>query len=222
MCNSIFYKEWIKSRKILLLLSIVFTGMIAYLFMSISQDFRVSGAVSVWGNVITKDMPLVSLLKWLPLASGILLALAQFTPEMQNKRLKLTLHLPLSETSIITCMLLYGIVVMLVLLACTSLIVLWGLNLYFAREIIVATCWVAAPWLLAGPIAYLFTSWICIEPVWIRRILYAFTGICGLSFCFITAHSGAYSPFIPYLLAWTIISFAFPFYSAIRFKEGKQ
>ncbi len=108
MYQAIFYKEWIKTRMILLLLLLVFAGMIAYSFINTAQLFRVAGAVNTWENTIMKDIPLISEMKWLPVLAGLLLAIVQYVPEMQNKRLKLTLHLPLPETRIIYSMLVYG------------------------------------------------------------------------------------------------------------------
>lgn len=222
MIQSIFYKEWIKTRRIVWLIYAVTAGMILYIFLKTSQAIRLNGAVQLWETIVQKDFSLVSLIEYLPLMAGIILALSQYTAEMQNKRFKLTLHLPLSESRILTAMLLYGIITLSILFVATELIILTGLSLNFPKEIVIFNFWKSIPWFLAGIAGYLICSWICLEPVWKQRIINAIPGISALSFFFLETKSGGFIPFLPYLIVFIIISFFFSFYSTIRFKEGAQ
>jgi hypothetical protein len=222
MYQAIFYKEWIKTRKLIALAIVVFLGFIAYTFISTAQMFRISGAVSIWEMVIMKDLPLLSYMKWLPLLAAVLLSLAQYVPEMYNKRLKLTLHLPLPESGILISMLFYGVMVLLLFYIISCMILLTGLRMWFPPEIVWASFYASAPWFLSGVAAYLLTTWICLEPVWKQRIISGLVAICCLSLFFIEAKSGGYHPFIPYLLGFSVLSLFFPFYSVVRFKDGAQ
>lgn len=222
MYQSIFYKEWIKTRKLIALAAVVFLGFITYTFISTAQMFRISGAVMVWETVITKDLPLLNDMKWLPLLAAVLLSLAQYVPEIYNKRLKLTLHLPLPESGILVSMLFYGAVILLLFYLVSYTILLTGLRMWFPPEIVRTAFYASAPWFLAGLAAYFLTSWICLEPVWKQRIINGLAAICCLSLFFLGAKSGGYNTFLPYLLGLSVLSLAFPFYSVARFKEGAQ
>lgn len=223
MFKALFYKEWIKTRRIVLLAGIAFAGVIAYCFINTGQVFRVEGPIQAWGNIILKDMNVLPpFTQWLPILVAVAVALTQYIPEMVNKRLKLTLHLPLPETRIVSIMLGYGIVVLLSAYIVAYLILIAGLWLYYPGEIIAATVWKSLPWLLAGLAGYALSAWICMEPVWRQRILNAFVSVCILSLFFIGASPGAYAPLMPALVLLVAISYGFPFYSAARFKEGKQ
>jgi hypothetical protein len=223
MLQALFYKEWIKIRRIILLMALLMIALLVYAFINTGQSFRMGGSVQVWSNVILKDMPLLpSFIQWFPLLAGSLLGWTQFIPEMTDKRLKLTLHLPLPESKILSSMLLYGTIVSLSLFACMYLILAIGLQSYYADEMIVAMIWKMIPWLLGGMLGYYLTCWICLEPVWRQRVLNTLCAIGGLSLYYLNAKSGGYSPFLPYLLLLVVIGFIFPFYSTVRFKEGTQ
>ncbi|MBB4035347.1 hypothetical protein GGR21_001236 [Dysgonomonas hofstadii] len=223
MLQALFYKEWCKTKRVILLLFLVFIGVLGYTFINIDQMFRISGAINTWSNIIMKDMSILpQIMTWVPVLAALLLSFAQFIPEMTDKRLKLTLHLPMPENKIMTTMLLYGICTLLTLYILSYIILVIGASIYFPSEIVAGMLWQSIPWFLAGILSYILATWVTLEPTWRQRISNAFIAICFLSFFFITAKSGAYSTFIPYLILVVIISISFPFYSTARFKDGAQ
>jgi hypothetical protein len=222
MYNAIIYKEWIKTRKVIGLLAIIFTGVGLFSFMKMGEEIRSAGMALFWETIIQKDVVLFPYFEYLPLLAGFLLAITQYVPELQFKRLKLTLHLPLPENRIVFAMLAYGFSVALTFIVLSLPLLLLGLSLSFPSEIVWASFGKILPWFLAGPASYLLTAWICLEPQWKQRILNAMSGIVALSFFFIKAKSGAYLPFIPFLTVFIILAFAFSYYSKNRFKEGIQ
>lgn len=223
MFNALFYKEWIKTRRVVLLLGVILASLIIYTFINTGQMFRVGGAVQTWASIVLKDMAVLpAVMKWFPLLVGVMLGLVQFIPEMTDKRLKLTLHLPLPESRILSAMLLYGVMVLSGLYIVTYLSLLIGFQGYYPSEIIGLMTWQILPSLLGGVVSYLFAAWICLEPVWRQRVFNTLAAIGGLSLFCIEAKSGAYASFIYYLVAILIIGFIFPFYSASRFKDGAQ
>ena len=222
MWKSIIYKEWTKTRNAIIMIVVVFLGLGIYSFMKINEGIRLSGIVEVWETAIQKDLVFFSYFKYLPLIAGILLAITQYIPELQSKRLKLTLHLPMSENNILLTMLLYGVTVISLLLLVSLPLLLWGLHQRFPGEIVHAAFQQLMPWILAGPAAYLISSWVCLEPQWKQRIMNIVPGLLFLSFFLLDAKSGAYCSFNPALIIVLMVSFFFPFYSTARFKEGVQ
>jgi hypothetical protein len=221
MNYSLFFKEWIKSRWALLVMLLVFAGIIAYTFIIMSTELRVLGAGVVWESIIQKGITHFDYLKYLFLLAGILLAVVQYVPEMINKRLKLTLHLPLPEYRIVFSMLLFGILSLAVLFLLVYGAVSIGVNSYYPVEITQWNLAAILPWLCGGFAAYLLTTWISIEPVWKQRLLNIVIALCLLRLFYFDEIPGAYTPLLPYLILFCILSMAFTFYSIARFKNGE-
>ena len=222
MYKSLIYKEWIKTRSTIIVFAAVFLGVGIYSFIKINESIRLSGIVNIWESIIQKDSQLFSYFEYLPLLFGVLLAIVQYIPELQFKRLKLTLHLPMNENNILLTMLLYGVAVVGLLLLVTLPMFLWILSWQFPAEIVHAAFQQLLPWSLAGLAAYLIAAWVCLEPHWTQRILNVVPGIIFLSLFLLKAKSGAYQIFELYLIVALIVSFFFSFYSTARFKEGVQ
>ncbi|MDR1227348.1 MAG: hypothetical protein LBK47_10730 [Prevotellaceae bacterium] len=220
--NAIIYKEWIKTRRFVLLLGVLFAALITYIFLWSGQMMEASGAVIIWETIIGKDMRLVGYIKYLPPAAGILLAIVQFAPEMQSKRLKLTLHLPVNEGKMMCGMLGYGFTVLLALFSLSCAILMLGLSVRYAHEIVMANFWVSLPWFAGGLFTYLLGSWTCLEPVWKQRIFNAVTAACLVATLYTDQMSGAYATYLPYMLALLAVCFFFSLYSTARFKDGVQ
>lgn len=223
MIQALLFKEWIKTRRVVTLIGIIFVALIIYTLINTGQQFRIGGAVQIWSTVILKDMPILpGFAQWIPLLAGLLLGVSQFAPEMHDKRLKLTLHLPMLETKIMSVLLFFGIGILLFIFLLSYLVLSFSFSFYYPSEIIKAMIWANLPYLLAGVFGYLFAAWISLEPVWRQRIGYTLAAIGFLSFLFIRSVSGAYMPFMPYLVVLMVLFFFFPFYSMYRFKDGAQ
>jgi hypothetical protein len=218
----LFYRDWIKSRWALLIIVAVFAGVTAWSFISIATGLRLIGAGVVWEDVVQKGTTYFDYLKFLPLLAGVLLAVVQYAPEIINKRLKLTLHLPLPEHKIMLTMLAFGVGSLAVVFTATYAAVAVGLARYFPAEIVQWNLASMTPWLWGGIAAYLLSVWVCLEPVWRQRVFDALLA-CGLvALFYFDAPPGAYTPFLPCLLVLTALSVTFSFYSLIRFKDGEQ
>lgn len=221
MIQSLYYKEWLKSRWILLIILLVFTGVVLYSFVNISQNLRVGGVNSVWDMIVQKGVFYFGYIKYLPLMAGILLAITQYAPEMTNKRLKLTLHLPLAESKIMLSMLSFGIINLAIIFLLVYSVIYFGTLSYFPAEIAYWNAIITLPWLLGGLTTYLLTAWICIEPVWKQRILNSIIAILIIAVFYFEATPGAYTPSMIYLIGITVLSTVFSFYSLARFKDGE-
>lgn len=77
-------------------------------------------------------------------------------------------------------------------------------------------------WYVAGLAAYFFTAWICLEPTWKMRVLDLLVAVAVLRIFFISETPEAYNDFLPLLVVYTLLASALPFWSVMRFKNGKQ
>ena len=124
MNKAIFYKERIKIRRFYPLATAVLAGFTAYALLRIGRMYAFNGAASVWLAVLDRGDVLVGL------------GLAQFLPEIIQKRLKLTLHLPDSHRAMMLGMLGYGLVLLTMLFAVQLLAIGLYLRHLMAPELV--------------------------------------------------------------------------------------
>lgn len=222
MWKAIVYKEWLKTRRLVLGFWLVGLGLLCYMFISLGRIFRLLGMTHIWDVITNQHHGLFSELRYYPLAFGIALALVQFIPEMLKKRLKLTLHLPMSQKAAYFSMQLFGSTVILLSFFVQLLLLYAYSNYYFPQEITSTTFLTLLPWYCAGLTAYLCTTLICIEPLWKRRILYIALAFGVLYFSFLTDYPGAYAKLWWIFLLIPLYFFSLPWLSVQRFKTGIQ
>lgn len=215
-----FYKEWVKTHRIVWLIVLLFAGAMIYSSLTLIQMLRINGATATWGNVILKDVILIPEMEYLPLIAGSLLAFAQYFPEITDKRLKLTLHLPCKEDHILFSLMAFGNLILTGVFVISMAVLLVIIGTFFSREIVLLNLQTALPWFLGGYAAYLLLTWILLEPVWRQRVCNALIAGTLLSLFYRDASQGAYQPFIIYLLVLVLFGVFLPLYSAARFKEG--
>ncbi len=216
------YKEWLKTRWVIAGLCILGIGLLAYIFITLGRVFRHLGMVEVWDAIINRHNPLYPELRYYPIIFGILLALSQFIPEIQKKRLKLTLHLPMSQKASYFSMQCYGLLVLLAGFIVQLMILYVYSTVYFPKEITANAFISLWPWYNAGIMAYLFTALICLEPTWVRRTVYLPIALGALYIPYLSGFPGAYQ-YIWWLLPLSIVYiFTFPWLSIERFKRGLQ
>ena len=125
MIKAIFYKEWIKMRCFYPLSALFLFGATAYALLRVQRVITFKGAAHVWEVMLEKEVVFIDILQYLPALLGVLLAVVQFVPEMAQKRLKLTLHLPFPQWKMILLMSGIGLGA-LALLFIVQTAVLWG------------------------------------------------------------------------------------------------
>jgi len=222
MNKALLFKEWIKTRRILLLMFAVFALAMGYIALRISSAARNVGMPHLWEVFILKNVVLLDQIKALPLFAGIVMGITQFIPEMTKKRFKLTLHLPLDENRILFLMLGYGVASLLVLFTFNYGGFLWGLSSGFPREVVAAWFSSILPQALCGFATYLLTAWIILEPVWIQRLYNTIIGLLLVSLFMVQGVPGSYIYMLPFLYVGLVLTAIFPKISIKRFKEGMQ
>ena len=157
MIKAIFYKEWIKMRCFYPLSALFLFGATAYALLRVQRVITFKGAAHVWEVMLEKEVVFIDILQYLPALLGVLLAVVQFVPEMAQKRLKLTLHLPFPQWKMILLMSGIGLGA-LALLFIVQTAVLWGyFHALLAPELVARILLTALPWYLAGLTLYLLT-----------------------------------------------------------------
>lgn len=222
MNKAIFFKEWIKTRWYLLAALVVFVSYTLYLVLRVGNAIEFKGAAHLWAVLLTRDAVFIEPVQYLPMVFGLLLGVVQFVPEVVQKRLKLTLHLPYPQPGMVLMMMLYGLGALTVL-SLAQLVAFWGfLQHYMAAELTVHILLTALPWYAAGYAAYLLTYAVCVEPSWRMRSLLILMGIGLLRVHFLLDVPQSYNSFIGSLFVFDLAALLLVLRSMVRFKEGCQ
>ncbi|MFI3332754.1 MAG: hypothetical protein SNI51_09105 [Rikenellaceae bacterium] len=214
----------IKTQRVVSMLLLLSIALVIYLFLNNSYLLRIDGAVGVWSAVADQGAWIVpNFVRWFLMVVPIAISAIQYTSEIANKRLKLTLHLPHSETKIVVAMQLFGLVVT-VLLYLIVLLPTWvGMLFYYPMEMVNAMLFTLLPYILAGVASYFFVAWVIVEPIWIRRVAHAAISIGALSIFTLESSSLCrYRYAIAQLIVLVVASWIAALYSAARFKDGAQ
>ena len=215
------YKEWIKTRwyaAVGLAGSLILS---VYACIDAVSTFHDRGGTFFYSTLLTGNIALMTQLKYLPLAIALLIGLPQFLPEITNKRIRLTLHLPVGSTAVVYTMVLYGLAVFCCTLLPALLITTATLAACFPAEVVVATLQTLLPWLLGGMTAYFFTAMIAFEPVWKFRFGYILIAYLTLRFFYLGYGVGNAVTAYPLLLVITLVSSLAVIYTSHRFNKGE-
>ena len=222
MMKAIFYKEWLKLRLCWCLLLAVHIGLVTYMLLALRSTLLASGVVETWATMIGRDVLMVNALMYVPLISGVCIALCQWLPERQVKRIRLTLHLPIDYTASIGAMLLSSLVGLCVLFALDAAVLAIVEQVWLPRELVWRTFLTCLPWYIGGMLGYSVVSWCILEPQWKTRCVDILIGAPIVALCFLTAQPACYIAMWPWLLVALVAVVCLPFYSIYRFKLGKQ
>lgn len=220
MLKSILYKEWLKIRKVSWLSLVVGLAFVIGVYLTVRHDLIVSNANSFWQGIINKEYIYFSILEYIPLIIGILVGVAQFVPEIKDKRIKLTLHLPLDEETVVLKMVAFGLGTLVILFLGLYLVFyLLGLY-YFPMEIVDMAALTLLPWFLAGIAAYLLSAFIILEPLWKYRIFYLLFSAVFIQLFYKSSLAGAYQPVLWLLVVLIGLCSISTLLSIYRFRKG--
>ncbi len=216
------FKEWIKVRWFLVLylvLSLLATG---YIFLRVRHGFTFNGAKNYWYMVLFQGLQWFRHLKYLLVAGGVLLAIAQYFPETVNKRIKLTFHLPVNENRSLLMMMLFGTVCLLICYLVVFLVFTGLAALFFAPEIAGTGILSVLPWFIAGFAAYYLGALVILEPVWLYRVLYLLAAFAFVPLCLKNSVPGGYAPAMPVLAMLVVLLSIALLFSGYRFRKGEM
>ena len=223
MYSSIILKEWLKTRRVFFIALALALLIAVYVILNTNSFIKEHGIVSLWLSMLLKDVSFVDSVTYIPLAIGVALGIAQMVPEVTQKRLKLTLHLPLPQLRLVAMMLATGLVELLVIyLLQIGVILIYDATILHA-ELVGRVFFTMLPWYLTGFIGYLFVTSVCLEGTWYMRILLSLVGVAAVLVMFLQPNTMvAYNYMIIPIVFFICICTLFSFGSIARFKEGHQ
>lgn len=222
MWKSIAYKEWLKIRKVSILLFVVGMAFVIGIYLTVRHDLILNNAESFWNNIVNREYIYFSSLEFIFLIMGLFAGVAQYAPEIAEKRIKLTLHLPLNEETVVLKMVGFGLAVVAAIFLVLFLL-FYGLALfYFPAEIANIAALTVIPWVLSGLAAYLLVAFIILEPIWKYRIFYILFGAAFLHLFFKSSLAGAYQPVLLLLAVFVGLCSISTLFSIYRFRKGEM
>jgi len=218
--KAFFNKEWIKLRHVFLGLLAANLGMAIYLCLKLRFFNNYYDPIAVWDAWVSRGFLFFARYQWLPVASSLILAVMQFLPEVQGKRVRLVLHLPLHEELAISLHLLVG-VVMQTLLFLPSILLFWWVSLLsFPEEMLRNLLLTTLPWFLAAGLAYFLVAALMLEFRWRYRVAYILLAVGSLRLFLMDGYYDLYQRVLPGFILWTVLAFAIPLLSSYRFRKG--
>ena len=171
MYTSLLYKEWLKIRWAFWGITLLSLLVLLLMLMNLSYDMEQMTPKGFWSYVIQLGYQYYTDLQYLPILAGILIAAAQFAPEMSASRFKLTLHLPVKENSLLFQMISIGFVLLVILFILITALLALISGIYFPAEVVFDALNASFPWLACGIASYFLSAAIIVEPIWSRRLI---------------------------------------------------
>ncbi|MFV0593303.1 MAG: hypothetical protein ACK5M7_18165 [Draconibacterium sp.] len=222
MWKSIIYKEWLKIRWFTGIYALAGILVVGYIFLKVQHDTTFNQASNYWELLLFKRLKFFTPIKFVPLAGGLLVAIAQYFPETVNKRIKLTFHLPLNENKVLLLMMGFGTGCLLSVYFIMLLLFTGIAACYFPSDIIIPALVSLTPWFLAGLAGYYLLALIVLEPVWKYRVLYVFVAGTFIPLFFENGPTATYMQVnIKLAVFTTLLSIALLF-SGYRFRKGEM
>lgn len=219
LIQSIFYREWHKTRLFVIGSLVITVSVMIYILLSFAHDIRVSGLTTIVRNITVNNLQPLSAFKFVPTILGALLAIGQFIPEVTDGKLKLTLHLPFNEHYIMATLLAYGSLALFCVLS-VGVLLSMIIGKYIPFSMMNYIVMSVHPWLVSGHITYALVAASIIEPYWARRISLLPIMLTFQFILLLDARPMAQSDSWLFMIFSIVVSFIAPFYNMIRYKNG--
>jgi len=220
MFKSIIYKEWIKTRWVVIISFLAVFITLIYIQLEVRHYIELMTAFANWLYIVQHKMLYYEIFKYFPLIIGAVISILQFVPEMSKNRMRLSYHLPISEKKLLLSMTFIGFSLLIVNLA----IIVGGLvgisYIYYPTEIVQSMLFTIFPWLLGGIAIYFLTSTIILEPSWKYRIILIIIAFAFLKLLFM---EGGYNEYQFSIWKYVFIIVFFPLmvlFPGHRFRKG--
>lgn len=218
--RSLAFKEWLKLKPWLILLVIGHLVFAAFFVLGMWHQFRIEHAEMIYYQANRIGRLFYADIRYLPLATGVVLGAAQFLPEVLRGRMRLSMHLPVALSVLTLSYLAIGTIVLSGFLVLDSLVLVTTVGTFFPREFAISALMTAAPWLLAGIAAYLGTALVLLEPV--RRFQAVNLALVAsvVALCFLSNQYNAYQQALWGLGALVALLVPGVLRVAARFRDG--
>lgn len=183
MFRSIFQKEWLKLKFYTLISLVLVVSSLVYFGFNLNFAFStVEPESMMWYKFIHLENKPYFYLSYLYLFTGMVIAFAQFLPEKIQKRVKITVHLPLNMNKIVWLHLLIGIFVITALSTFFSWVLLNIIAYYYPDEVVRIAFKDTIAYTFASIVLYIGTASVIIEQ---NKKLMFLKALFVVLFCFI-------------------------------------
>lgn len=190
MFKSIFLKEWLKIKYPLFFLLIFSIIILSYFAFDLNFQFSTIEPESMmWYRFIHLEHKPHFILYYFYLFVGIIVATSQFLPEIIQKRLKVTLHLPLNIFKNIFLHLFIGIIFICLIITLFSIPLLRIISDYYPKEVVQVVFEDSLFFSLISLLTYIFISLVIMEQNRIKQLLKA---VFTLLFLFYFSFQGSF------------------------------
>ena len=220
MFKSVVYKEWLKIRWAYAAMILVSALALGNTILNLKSVVRFNSPIAVWTGVILQSYLFYDIFRFVPLLIALVIAAAQFIPEVVSSRLKLSLHLPVRENTVVMQMLSIGLIAVVILYAFVALLLSIITATYFPTEVLASMLLTIAPWVLGGIVGYLALAAAIVEPRWMRRVILI---VVGYGFVDGLLTPGMFKMYERVLVQLTVLGGLFTLgilLSAYRFRRG--
>ncbi len=197
---AVFYKESIKTFKVMIALFFANLIFMAWNFISIRRLFMQDHSEVVWYRTMNLGQIPYADLAFIPLISAVIFCIYQFLQEMRDGRIRIALHAPCDSGLVVLLHALYGVFYLSILFMLDALILYISLLNYYSNEVGISALITTLPWFIAGIYAYLGGAFVLLEPQAKRRLLAAIVclGLCIPLFLYRSA--GFYIDILPFFI----------------------
>lgn len=218
---AIFFKECIKTRLCLLMLTVATLLCMGWIWLGVRQLFLLDHPEIVWYRVMDLGQIPYGILAVLPVIRACVFCCCQFFPEMRDERLRISLHLPCGIAPLIMAHLLFGLLFLALLSLLDGLLLTWIMGVYFPEEATAIALLTSLPWFLAGFFAYLCTAYALLEPQRRTKLMGAILGVGLCAPLLLTAPPGALAPAVPWFAALLPILLLGLLHPAMNFRHRR-
>lgn len=220
MIKGIFYKEWLKTKWLLVIAFLITAGAVFVWYQTVYKDYTNQQAIQFIFLIGSKQKLFIAPLKFFPPLFALLLSLFQFFPEITNNRYRLTMLLPVKEDKLMLWMNAYGYLALLIYDVVMAL-------LYFVFSLKFMSFQLAAyslnnmlSWFIAGALVYGWLTSILFEPGWKNRIFYAVSAISSIYLSMSDTSLGMMEHINTYLFIVCLFVLLLPYYTSYRLRKG--
>jgi hypothetical protein len=219
--GAILRKEWSKLRWPWIALIVLPLVHSSILCLQVRRLFVLHDAANVWSTWLGRGYLFFSPYLWWPLGTALLLAVWQFLPELQNRRFRLSLHLPCSESRIVLSHLAVGLFALGTTLVLPTVIFALTTSRFFPAEFWPHLFWGLAPSFVGAAYLYFCAAATLLEPSWRIRAWLALLGAGLLPVFLPGGWYEVHARILPWLLLWTAACVLLPLWTGQRFREGR-
>jgi len=193
MLLALVWKEWLKLRPAFFVLLAVHVAMNVWAAAGLRSLFSGAHPEVLWYQTIILGNIHFDMLRHVPWISGLILAGAQHLPEIRDKRLRLTLHLPVRAETAMACSLGFGACVFFLLAMLDGAVIAATDSAHYPAEIVAIHLWALLPMEAAGLAAYFGATVVFFEPSTSRRLHALLLTITAVAMILVPARPGAWS-----------------------------